>query len=196
MLESFSFSSPSISKYLTGNLALVKKYNGLNVPADYFEPAMVRLRNDFLNIPLDAVLHPISDTVRELVKADQTAANSAKMVERRELREQLSFEKDRPLLEENESLLYEGPASHGTGGTKIGGRLYLTNQRLIFKSNIFNLKASEWHVFLQDVLDVTPTNALGFVPNELSVKTKSSLDKFIVFERNKWLKLIQDARRQ
>jgi hypothetical protein len=74
--------------------------------------------------------------------------------------------------------------------------LYLTNQRLIFKSNIFNIKASEWYVFLQDVVDVIPSNALGFVPNELSVKTQSNLDKFIVFERNKWLKLIQDARKQ
>ncbi|HEY3476910.1 MAG TPA: TIR domain-containing protein [Anaerolineales bacterium] len=194
MLEGFNFSSPSISKYLTGKLAALKKYNGLNVPADYFEAAMVKLRNDFLTIPLNAVLHPISDSVQDVVKSNQTAADSARQVESRELREQLSFERGRPLLEENESILYEGIASHGTGVKKVGGHLFLTNQRLIFKSHILNIKASEWHVFLQDVLDVTPSLALGFVPNEISVKTKSGLEKFIVFERNTWLKLIQDAR--
>jgi hypothetical protein len=195
MLESFSFGSPLISNYLSGKLALLKKYNGLNMPADFLEAAMDRLRNEFLNIPLDAVTHSISNPVRELIKDDQTAANSAKRVEKRELREQLSFEQGRPLLNENERILFEGLASHGAGGPKVGGRLYLTDQRLIFKSNILNIKASEWQVFLQDVIDVTPSNALGFLRNELTVKTKSDLSKFIVSERDKWLNLIQNARK-
>jgi hypothetical protein len=179
MLEGFNFSSPSISKYLTGKLAVVKKYNGLTVPAEYIEAAMVRLRNEFLSVPLNAVLQPISDAVQKAV-----------------IREQPSFEKVRPLLEENERILYEGSASHAAGGKKVGGHLYLTNQRLIFRSNIFNVNALEWHIFLEDVLEVTPSLALGFVPNEISVKTKDGVDKFIVFERNKWLKLIQDARKE
>jgi hypothetical protein len=196
MLEGFSFSSPSITKYLTGKLAALKKYNGLNVPADYFKAAMERLRNDFLSVPLDAVLHPISDKVQEVVRENQMAANTAPKIAPKELREQVLFEKGRPLLEENERILYEGSANHLKGWEGTGGRLYLTSQRLIFKSHTLNAKTDEWQVSLQDILDVTPTSALGIVPNQLSVKTKNGVEKFVVFGRDKWLKLTQDARRK
>ena len=75
--DSFSFGTPSVSKKLTGQLSTIKKYNGLEVPASYFDAAMDRLRSQFLNIALDAVLHPISDEVQKAVKEQQVAANEA-----------------------------------------------------------------------------------------------------------------------
>lgn len=196
MLEGFSFGDPTITKYLTGKMAVLKKYNGLNVPADYIEAAMDRLRDDFLSIPLDAVLHPISDKVQEVVRDNQMAANAAGKVELKELREQVIFEKGRPLLDENENTLYEGSANHLKGWEGVGGHLYLTNHRLVFKSHILNAQTDEWQVFLREILDVTPTSALGIVPNQLSVKTTNGVEKFVVFGRDKWLKLIRDARKQ
>ena len=61
MLEGFDFGSPVTGKALTGKLLNLKKYNGLGVPAEYFRCAMEKLRERYLNIPLDAVLHPVSD---------------------------------------------------------------------------------------------------------------------------------------
>jgi hypothetical protein len=60
MLEGFDFRTPKIAGQLTGTLAALKHYNGLNIPPDYFEAAMERLRGSFLNVPLAAVLHPAS----------------------------------------------------------------------------------------------------------------------------------------
>jgi hypothetical protein len=91
-LEGFDFGSPSISKYLTGELASLKKYNGQNVPAGFFDEAMEKLRNKFLNIALDAVLHPVSNTVQKLVQKQQVAASKATDVKEKELTAQEWFE--------------------------------------------------------------------------------------------------------
>lgn len=65
--DGFSFSTPKITERLTGELAMLNKYNGLEVPIAYFENAMERLCNRYLNIALDAVLHPVTDNLRKIV---------------------------------------------------------------------------------------------------------------------------------
>jgi formylglycine-generating enzyme required for sulfatase activity len=62
---------------LTGKLKDLSRYNGLNVHEDYFEEAMHRLRNEYLNKPLDTVLHPVSNTVQKIVREEQVAADKA-----------------------------------------------------------------------------------------------------------------------
>lgn len=54
--EGFDFGD--MDKYLTGDLTLLKNYNALRVPVDYFDAAMDRLTHDYLNTPINAVLHP------------------------------------------------------------------------------------------------------------------------------------------
>jgi hypothetical protein len=73
----FSFGTASVSDRLTGKLENVSRYNGINVHEDYFLEAMERLRTKFLNVPLDAVIHPVSTEVRKLVTEEQLAANNA-----------------------------------------------------------------------------------------------------------------------
>ena len=73
-LEGFDFSTPKIANQLTGSLAPLKGYNGLSVPSDYFAEAMTRLREKYLNVPLDAVLHPASVSARAAAKIEQKAA--------------------------------------------------------------------------------------------------------------------------
>src|SRR5215472_16561188 len=43
-LKGFGFNSPQIASQLTGKLVALQSYNGLTVPADYFDEAMARLR--------------------------------------------------------------------------------------------------------------------------------------------------------
>ena len=64
MLEGFDFGTPSIGSHLTGKLAGLKAYNALPVPAEYFDEAMARLRDKYLNVALDAVLHPASGAAK------------------------------------------------------------------------------------------------------------------------------------
>lgn len=75
--DEFRFDTPSVTKNLTGQLATLEKYNGLEVPASYFDAAMQRLCDRYLNVALDAVLQPVSDTVQKAVKVQQIAANQA-----------------------------------------------------------------------------------------------------------------------
>jgi len=91
-LEGFDFGSPSISKYLTGKLETLKKYNGQNVPADFFDEAMVKIREKFLNVALDAVLHPVSATVQKAVQKQQVSASETTQVKEKELPAQEWFE--------------------------------------------------------------------------------------------------------
>ncbi len=92
-LEGFDFGSPSISKYLTGKLETLKKYNGQNVPAGFFDEAMGKIRDKFLNVPLDSVLHPVSATVQKEVQKQQISASEATQVKEKELTAQEWFEK-------------------------------------------------------------------------------------------------------
>ncbi|MBN1452443.1 MAG: chaperonin GroEL [Anaerolineales bacterium] len=75
--KGFRFGTPSISDKLTGSLKNLSRYNGLNVHEDYFEEAMYRLCTQYLNIPLDMVLHPVSTEVQKAVRDEQVAADNA-----------------------------------------------------------------------------------------------------------------------
>ena len=67
----------SFSNSLTGKLKDLSRYNGLNVHEDYFDEAMHRLRTQYLNLPLNTVLHPVSTEVRKVVIEEQLAADEA-----------------------------------------------------------------------------------------------------------------------
>lgn len=75
--DGFNFETPSISKNLKGKLATIKKYSGLEIPPGYFDAAMERLCNQYLNVALDAILHPISDEIQRVVVEQKIAANKA-----------------------------------------------------------------------------------------------------------------------
>jgi tetratricopeptide (TPR) repeat protein len=100
-LENFNFGSPSIAKILTGKLGQLKNYNGLNVHTDYFQEAMQRLCTRFLDVPLDAVIHPVPSAVREIVAEQKEAANKAAQVRQEELTAQEWFEKGYVFQEAN-----------------------------------------------------------------------------------------------
>jgi len=68
------FGKPDV---LTGKLGNLPRYNGLNVHEDYFDEAMTRVRSEFLNKPLDTVLHPVSTEVQKVVEEEQSAADEA-----------------------------------------------------------------------------------------------------------------------
>jgi hypothetical protein len=75
--KGFRFGIPSVAEKLTGKLSSLNHYNGLNVHEDYFDEAMYRLRRQYLNIPLDTVLHPVSTEIQKMVREEQVAADKA-----------------------------------------------------------------------------------------------------------------------
>jgi hypothetical protein len=78
MLEGFDFGKPPVAGQLTGKLAELKKYNGLEIPGvRFFSSEMERLRNKFLNVEVDAVLHPASDSAQQVAKEQKDKATMA-----------------------------------------------------------------------------------------------------------------------
>lgn len=77
LLEGFDFNTPKIADHLTGSLAALKRYNGLGVNVEYFDAAMTKLREKFLSVHLDAVLHPVSIASRTIVEEQKAAAGDA-----------------------------------------------------------------------------------------------------------------------
>ncbi|HSB03009.1 MAG TPA: SUMF1/EgtB/PvdO family nonheme iron enzyme, partial [Anaerolineales bacterium] len=75
--KGFRFGTPALSDTLTGKLRNLGRYNGLNVHEDYFDEAMHRLRTQYLSIPLETVLHPVSTEVQKVVREEQVAADRA-----------------------------------------------------------------------------------------------------------------------
>lgn len=127
--NNFSFSSPGVDKKLTGKLVAIKRYNGLNIPTGYFIEAMERLCEKYLNVKLDAVIHPVSNEVQKAVEEAQLATNQA-LEEKKESIDVLV----KP-VEDKQVSTEEGPeqqtsASTSTGdsgkagGKKLDTRLY------------------------------------------------------------------------
>jgi tetratricopeptide (TPR) repeat protein len=92
MLEGFDFTTPSIRKHLIVTLAPLKDYNGLTVPVEYFDEAMNRLRTRYLNVAIDAVLHPVSQVAAQAASKQRLAAQAAPAVRMEELTADRYFE--------------------------------------------------------------------------------------------------------
>lgn len=66
---------------LTGKLAPLGNYNALRVPADYFMEAMDRLAARYLNIAVDAVLHPRNTQAQQAASRAKTQASAEPKVQ-------------------------------------------------------------------------------------------------------------------
>jgi tetratricopeptide (TPR) repeat protein len=93
LLEGFDFDTPAIAGKLTGKLQDLRRYNALSIPPEYFLEGMERLREKYLNIPLNAVLHPPSARAELFAREQKAAAGTAQAVKTSELTAQHWFER-------------------------------------------------------------------------------------------------------
>jgi hypothetical protein len=105
-------------------------------------------------------------------------------------------------LRDNETILKEGGANHFKGVEAVGGKLWLTNLRLFFKSHFLNAQPHEESYYLNDLVSVQPVNTLNLVPNGIKVTLKDGrTERFVVNQRQDWLtnissKLVQSQTQQ
>lgn len=81
------------SRYLTGKLAELQRYNAINVPHDYFDEAMVRLRERYLTQPVEGQVAatPAADAPivqRKVEQAAQAGAPTEKQLSAEEIHRQ------------------------------------------------------------------------------------------------------------
>jgi tetratricopeptide (TPR) repeat protein len=110
MLEGFDFGTPKIARQLMGKLAVLKHYNGLSIPPEYFLEAMERLRGRYLNIPLASVSHPASPFAQRAAEEQKQAAGAAPPVHKEELTAQQWFERGLAAIDIDERLRFYSEA--------------------------------------------------------------------------------------
>jgi hypothetical protein len=88
----------------------------------------------------------------------------------------------------DERILFETGANHFKGAEGVGGRLYLTNQRLVFKSHKFNIQNHELSIRLSDIRQIEKYKIWGLINKGLSVTTlDNKTEKFVVQQMDEWI---------
>ena len=95
-------------------------------------------------------------------------------------------------LQPNEKLVREGGANLQRGVETVGGKLFLTDQRLYFQSHAFNVQTGPMQIELSDVSGTRLcwTKFLGVMPlfpNSLAVQTTRGNEyRFVLSGREQW----------
>lgn len=77
------------------------------------------------------------------------------------------------------------------GAEVVGGKLKITDRRLIFESHDFNIQTGTTEILIEQIAEVKKRNTLGIVPNGISVITKDESGyKFVLWNRSKIIDFI------
>ena len=104
----------------------------------------------------------------------------------------MPFDVAPPRFRPSEKLLKQGPANLQRGIETVGGWLFLTNQRLIFRSHKFNVQKGVVEIDLKHIRGTNPCwtkvlNLVPLVPNSLAVLLDSGLEhRFVLSKRGDW----------
>jgi hypothetical protein len=95
---------------------------------------------------------------------------------------------------DGERIRHQGPANHFRGWEGVGGWLYLTDGRLLFRSHGFNVQRHELSMPLAEVADVQACSTAWVIPNGLRVVTANGDERFVVEGRRDWVEQIRLAK--
>jgi hypothetical protein len=108
--------------------------------------------------------------------------------------EKKKFEMERPLFP-GEDLVKEGGANHCRNIEAVGGWIYLTDQKLLFRSHSINVQRHELSIPLRNISEAKPCMTFGIIPNGLEIKTiDGKAEKFVVEDRKDWAKKIRETK--
>jgi hypothetical protein len=94
----------------------------------------------------------------------------------------------------DEHIVFESAANHFKGIEGVGGKLYLTNKRLIFKSHKLNIQNHQLAINIADISGIGRFKTLGLVNNGLIVSTiHNNTERFVVEEADAWEKHLVNA---
>jgi len=100
-------------------------------------------------------------------------------------------------MNQNEQIIKKGAANLQKNIETVGGKLYLTNQRLVFEAHKINIQGGSTEIELVNIqsLEKCWTKYLGLfpiIPNSLAVYTKKGREyRFVLFGRGAWATAIE-----
>ncbi len=88
-------------------------------------------------------------------------------------------------------IVYAGAANHFIKREAVGGKLYLLNDRLIFKSHNLNIQNHSFSIQIDNINELIFFSPLGIVKNGLQISLKDgTIEKFVVNNREIWKQYI------
>ena len=76
----------------------------------------------------------------------------------------------------------------------MGGKLFLTDKRLRFRSHKINFQKHDESYPIETIASVEPSRSLGIIPNGLLVHLRDGRrERFVVTGRGDWVSSIRDA---
>ena len=103
-------------------------------------------------------------------------------------------------LHPGETVVKEGRANLQRGAESVGGKLALTERRLIFESHEFNVQSGPDEIPLSEIVGVEKVwtkflGALPLAPNSLAVRTREGAEhRLVLSRRGAWREAIESQR--
>jgi hypothetical protein len=103
-------------------------------------------------------------------------------------------------LNQDEQIVKQGAANLQKGVETVGGKLHLTNQRLVFEAHKINVQGGTTEIALTDIQSSEKcwTKFLGFIPlasNSLAILTMAGKEyRFVLFGRDAWATAIDETK--
>ena len=82
-------------------------------------------------------------------------------------------------------------ANYFRGIEAVGGKIYFYEDKLIFKSHVFNIQRGETEIKYSDIAEIQKRNTSFIVPNGMSIIAKDGFKhKFVLNGRNKVIEFL------
>ena len=96
-------------------------------------------------------------------------------------------------LANDEVVIRKGAATRLVPFEGVGGKLFLTNQRLFFEAHSFNIQKGDGSIFLRNIIAVEAKHS-DFISRKLSIYLRNkSVEEFTVYKRKMWVSEIEKA---
>lgn len=90
-----------------------------------------------------------------------------------------------------EEILFKVRATLRKGWEGVGGKIEVTNKRIVFTSHKLNFTTCTVPIPLEDILEFRAYNFLGFIPNRILIKLKNGTEyHFIVAKRKELTRVV------
>lgn len=94
----------------------------------------------------------------------------------------------------DESILLQSAATYVNGGETVGGKLFLTNKRILFKCKKQHHQNMEVSIPIDAVLSITSFKILWFINSGISIKMQGEAPtEFVVNDLKPWFSTIVDT---
>jgi hypothetical protein len=99
----------------------------------------------------------------------------------------------KPELAQDENIEIEGPANLFRGMEGVGGKLFLTNKKVVFKSHKINIQKGQTDILYENITEIIKRKTAKIIDNGIRIKTNGGNEfDFVVNEREKWIEKLNE----